>query len=103
MARDKFDLVIVAVQYNPDGNISQVRLFERRGPTFSDRLLYSREELMQSLHDRKKVFVGERVEFMAGTFNISEPVIAQNVSGQTVILTQGTSKAHDCLQGVPLF
>ncbi len=103
MARNKFDIVIVAVQYNHDGNISQVRLFERRGPTFSDHLLFSRAQLMQSLQDRKKVVTGERVEFMAGTFNISDPVVAQNISGKTVILTQGTSKKHDCLQGVPLF
>jgi len=45
MAQEKFDGVIEAVRYSPEGAVSQVRMYERRGPTWSDCVLLDRAEL----------------------------------------------------------
>ena len=65
MPQKKYDGVIEVVRYTPDGKISEVRLYERRGPTFSDRVIIPRTELLQRLRARKKFAVGLRKPLMA--------------------------------------
>ena len=63
----KFDGVIEAVHYK-NGQIEAVRVFERRGATFSDRIMVARKELLERLKNGQKFVVGKRKEFMASPF-----------------------------------
>ena len=45
MARKTIDGVIEAVRYSPDGAISVVRTYQRRGAVWSDHILLGRKEL----------------------------------------------------------
>ncbi len=103
MARAKFDGVIEAVRYDPEGKIALARLYKRRGAAFSDHVLMDRDDLLRCLKSRRKLVAGKRVEFMAGTFTTSLYVSIQGTSGNEVIVTQGASSSHDWLQDVPLF
>jgi hypothetical protein len=96
-ALKKFDLVIEAVRYE-NGQISQARAYERRGATFSDRVLMSRADLVRRLEKGKKAFTGQRKELLASTFELGKPV--QTV-GQFVSTRPNADR--DELEGVPLF
>ncbi len=102
MAKQKADIVIETVRYKPNGEMDWVRVYERRGPTFSDLIILSREELVKCLRDGQKVFAGKRIPFMASTFELSRPVILKQNSGSLVILTENTQANHDKLEDVPL-
>ncbi len=102
MAKQKADIVIETVRYKPNGEMDWVRVYERRGPTFSDLIILSREELVKRLRDGQKVFAGKRIPFMASTFELSRPVILKQNSGSLVILTENTQANHDKLEDVPL-
>lgn len=103
MAGHKFDGVIEAVRYAPPGTIQTVRVYERRGAIFSDRLLLSRQALVDQLKSGKVFMAGQRMESLAGTFEVSKRVRLVKQDGKDVILSDGQAADHDQLQGVPLF
>ena len=70
----KFDVVVEAVRRTEDGHIQVARIYERRGPTWSDRLLVQRDDLIRRIRAGKKVVIGERKEFMASTFQVKTAV-----------------------------
>lgn len=53
MAKQKFDGVIDAVHYNPDGQVKWVRAYLRRGATFTDNLLIQRQDLVEEIRSGK--------------------------------------------------
>ncbi len=97
----KFDGVIEAVRYK-DGQIEEVRAFERRGSAFSDRILIPREKLLERLKDGKKFVVGQRKEFLAGTFETGKPIQLVSRSGKEFIATRGDAE-RDELEQAPVF
>lgn len=97
----KADGVIEAVRYT-DGQIEEVRAFERRGAAYSDRVLISREKLLERLKDGKKFVVGQRKEFFAGTFETGKPVQVVSRSGKEFISTRGDAE-RDELEQAPVF
>jgi hypothetical protein len=97
----KFDGVIEAVRYK-DGQIEEVRAFERRGAAFSDRVLIPREKLLERLKDGKKFVVGQRKEFFAGTFETGKPVQVVSCDGNEFISTRGEAE-RDELEQAPVF
>lgn len=97
----KFDGVIEAVRYR-DGQIEEVRAFERRGSAFSDRVLIPRQNLLERLKDGKKFVLGQRKEFFAGTFETGKPVQVVSRSGKEFISTRGDAE-HDELEQAPVF
>lgn len=97
----KYDGVIEAVRYK-DGQIEEVRAFERRGAAFSDRVLIPRQKLLQQLKDGKKFVIGQRKEFLAGTFDTSKPVQVVSRDGQEFISTRGDAE-RDELEQAPVF
>lgn len=104
MPKKKYDGVIEVVRYTPEGKIDTVRLYERRGPTFSDRQIISRAELLQRLRAGKKMAVGVRKEHLAGTFEISSEVrLAGTRSQEMIVAGQGKAGDRDDLQGAPLY
>ena len=97
----KFDGVIEAVRYR-DGQIEVVRAFERRGSAFSDRVLIPRRELLEKIRDGRKFVVGQRREFMAGTFEAGKPVQVVSRGGNDFISTRGDAE-RDELEQAPVF
>ena len=55
MTPKQYDDVIEAVRLKPDGQVDCVRVFQRRGATYSDRILLSRQALLERLEHGKKV------------------------------------------------
>jgi len=104
MAQVKYDGVIEAVRYAPAGRIAVVRAYERRGPTFSDRVLISRDELVRRMEAGKRFVAGERQLLLASTFTVTSPIRLVEKDGQKYLATAGAPDASsDCLAGVPLF
>jgi uncharacterized protein YjhX (UPF0386 family) len=97
----KFDGVIEAVRYK-DGQIAEVRAFERRGAAFSDRVMIPRVKLLERLKDGKKFVVGQRKEFFAGTFETGKPVQVVSRSGKEFITTRSDAE-RDELEQAPVF
>jgi hypothetical protein len=97
----KFDGVIEAVRYK-DGHIEVVRVFERRGAAFSDRVLIARGELLKKLKDGRKFVIGQRKEFLAGTFDTSKPVQVVSRGDKEIISTRSDAE-QDELEQAPVF
>lgn len=102
MARIKVDGIVQAVRYGDDGRVLWVRVFLRRGPTWSDQILVDRETLVEKLKAGKQFVVGKRVELMAGTFETSAPVQLLLRNNKEILISGNTSVENDCLEGVPL-
>jgi hypothetical protein len=98
----KFDGVVEAVRYSPDGHIAWVRAHERRGAIFSDHLLLDRETLIQRLKSGKRYVTGQRVKYLANTFEIGSPLRLLNHNSEVYIVTEEATTSRDHLAGVPL-
>jgi hypothetical protein len=102
MAKPKIDGVIEAVRYNPDGQINWVRAYLRRGPTYTDRILLGRQKLIELLKSGKSIVSGARVEQMASTFKLGNPVRLLQNNGQEVLVLGEAQSNQDHLEGVPI-
>ena len=99
MGKPKYDGVIEAVHYQPDGKIAWVRAYLRNGPIWSDRVLVDRTKLVDLLKAGKNVQLGSRIEQMGGEFNISKPVKLDN---DRILAGQSTTSTGDHLEGAPV-
>ncbi|HEX8992132.1 MAG TPA: hypothetical protein VF784_10695 [Anaerolineales bacterium] len=97
----KFDGVIEAVRYK-NGKIDVVRGYERRGATFSDRVLLDRKTLLERLKGGKRFVTGQRREYLGSTFEVGKPVKLTGQDSQQVVTTR-TESDQDELEGVPAF
>jgi len=97
----KFDGVIEAVHYK-NGQIVNVRAYERRGATFSDQVLIDRKELLERLKSGKQFVVGERKEYWAGTFAEGKTIRIITRDGKEFIATRAEAE-HDELEAAPVF
>jgi hypothetical protein len=97
----KFDVVIEAVRYK-NGKIELVRGYERRGPTFSDRILLGRKTMLDRLKEGKRFVTGQRKEYLASTFEVGKAVKLVGADGKQVVTTLSEAD-HDELEGVPSF
>jgi hypothetical protein len=102
MAKKKFDGVVEAVHYAPDGQIKWARVYLRRGPTFTDRILLDRDALIGQLKAGKNFMAGHRVEQMAGTFEVTRPVRILSTNGREVLVMGDMQSDRDCLEDVPI-
>ena len=99
----KFDGVIEAVRYNPDGQIALVRGYELRGYTYSDRVLLDRATLLERMKAGKKFTIGQRKEFWASTFDYGKTVKVVSKNGDDLLTTRDDVPPHDELEGTPAF
>ena len=99
----KFDGVIEAVRYTPSGQIGMVRAYERRGFTFSDRVLLDRKVLLDRIKKGKVFVTGQRKEYLASTFEVGKRVLAVQENGKEFLTTCETPSGHDELEGTPAF
>jgi hypothetical protein len=102
MAKLNFDGVVQAVHYQADGLVDWVRIYLRRGPTFSDRTMLDRQALIAQLKVGKRYFAGQRIQWMASSFKLSEPLRVIEKNGREFIVTGGLDVDQDRLEGVPI-
>jgi hypothetical protein len=102
MAKQQFDGVIEAVHYRPDGQVDWVRAYLRRGSAWSDRLILTRSDLIQEIKAGKRMMLGQRVQYMAGTFDVTTPVKVVGQDGQEVLATSSGTAERDQLEGAPV-
>jgi len=102
MANPKYDGVIEAVHYTKGGQVDWVRAYLRRGPTWSDRIIMKRQNLIDEIKSGRKMMIGKRVALMAGTFEVSSPVLTAGASGKEVLVTSGSDSSRDQLEGTPV-
>jgi hypothetical protein len=102
MAKIKYDGVVEAVHYKPNGEVSWVRAYQRRGPTFSDHVLVKRDDLIQQIKSGKYYMVGQRVPLKASTFDINLPVKVIQSGGKDILVVGQNKSDVDQLDGVPI-
>ena len=102
MAKIKYDGVVEAVHYKPNGVVNWVRAYQRRGPTFSDHVLVERDDLIQQIKSDKNYMVGQRVPLKASTFEITSPVRVIQSGGEDVLVVGQNKSDVDRLDGVPI-
>ena len=102
MASKKYDGVIEAVRYKPNGEVDWVRAYERRGPTFGDHVLIDRQSLIRRMKSGKRYVAGQRLPYLAGTFEISSSLRLVNAGGKEILVTDEVQASQDRLEGVPL-
>lgn len=97
----KVDGVIEAVRYK-NGQVVAARVYERRGAAFSDRLMLDRRELLERLKNGKRFVIGERKQFLAGTFEEGKPVQVVSRDGKEFLSTQEQEGRNE-LEGALVF
>lgn len=102
MARIKYDGVVEAVRYQPNGQIKLVRVHEKRGFVFSDVLILDRPALVERLSRGMKFVTGQRKAYVANEFEIGKSL---HLAGKTeaVITTKEQAGSQDFLANVPIF
>ena len=99
----KIDGVIEAVRYNSNGQIVLVRAYERRGATYSDRVLLDRNTLLERLKAGKNFSTGQRKEYLGSTFELGKAVKVVGENGKEFLTTHETATQHDELEETPAF
>lgn len=97
----KIDGVIEAVRYK-NGQILIVRAYERRGATFSDRVLLDRKALLERLKKGLQFVTGTREEYLASTFKTGRTVKLVKLDDRELLCTSEKA-THDELEEVPAF
>jgi hypothetical protein len=97
----KLDGVIEAVRYK-SGQIVTVRVYERRGPTFSDRILLDRKTLFERIQKGQQYLTGSRQELRASTFKTGKPVLIVKQDDREYLATFENA-VRDELEEVPVF
>lgn len=97
----KIDGVIEAARYK-NGQIMMVRAYERRGTTYSDRVLIDRKTLLERLQKGEHFVTGSREELKASTFKIGKPVMVIKQDDRK-LLTTLQEATRDELEEVPNF
>ena len=97
----KIDGVIEAARYK-NGQILTVRAYERRGATFSDRVLLDRKTLLERLKGGKQFVIGSREELQASTFKVGKSVMIVKQDDHELLSTRENA-TRDELEEVLFF
>lgn len=97
----KIDGVIEAVRYK-NGQITMARIYEKRGATFSDRIMVDRKVLFERVQKGMQYVTGSREDLLASTFKLGKSVFLVK-SNDREFLTTHDSASNDELEGVPVF
>ena len=96
------DGVVDAAHFNSDGSLAWVRAYERRGPTWSDRVLLDRPALVQRLQQGRRFYLGKRRTYHASEFDLEQPIrLVKGRQGLFVVLGKDGAD-QDRLEGVPV-
>jgi hypothetical protein len=102
MAKVKYDGVVEAVHYKPNGDLDWVRVYLRLGAAFTDRILLSRQAFVEQLKAGKRFVLGERIQYLGGVFNVTQPVHLLRQDHNPVIVVDDRQATQDDLSGVPV-
>jgi hypothetical protein len=102
MTQPKFDVIIEAVHYSPDGKAEKIRLYERIRATYSDRIIIDRDELIKRLKAHQKIVYGQRIPDMGSTFQVEGVVRLAGDKNSEKIVTETSSDAIE-LNGIPQY
>jgi len=102
MAKAKFDGVVEAVHYDPEGKVKWVRAYVRRGKTFSDIVLLDRKELAEQLRSGKNFMSGKRIPLRASTFEVSKSLRLVQQGKEEHLVAGDKTSDKDYLEGVPV-
>ena len=97
----KIDGVIEAVRYK-NGQIIMARIYEKRGATFSDRIMVDRKILLERLQKGQQYVTGSREELLASTFHTGKSVLLVKNNDREFLATHANAN-NDELEGVPVF
>jgi len=97
----KFDGIIEAVHYK-NGQIVTLRGYERRGASFSDRILIERKDFLELIKSGKIFLTGTRKELWGGSFEEGKPIQVVSRDGKDFISTRSDAD-RDELEQVPVF
>lgn len=95
------DGIIEAVRYK-NGQILIVRAYERRGKTYSDRVLLDRKTLLERVQKGRQYVIGSREEFRAGTFTTGKSVKVIKQDERELLATR-ENVSRDDLEETPFF
>jgi len=101
VAKKKFDGVVEAVHYEPDGQLGWARVYLRRRQVYTDRIILDRQTLIEHLNAGKRYLVGKRVPQMGATFEVTDPVKVVQKDGQEILVVGGGDYDRDTLTSVP--
>ena len=102
MVKVNYDGVVEAVHYKPNGELDWVRAYLRRGAAFTDRILLTRQQLVEQLKAGKRFVLGERIQYLGGVFHVSEPIRLKMQDHNPVIVLDDRHATQDDLSGVPV-
>lgn len=97
----KIDGVIEAVRYK-NGQIAMARVYEKRGATFSDRIIVERKALLERLQKGQHYVIGAREDLLASTFTVGKRVLLVKKDDREFLATHETA-INDLLEGAPFF
>lgn len=97
----KIDGVIEAVRYK-NGQIIMARIYEKRGATYSDRIMVDRKVLLERIQKGLQYVAGSREELLASTFSTGKSVLLVKNNDREFLATRDNA-THDELEGVPVF
>ena len=97
----QIDGVIESVRYK-NGQVSYVRAYERRGKTYSDRVVLDRKSLVERLQKGQQFVTGSREELLASTFRIGKPVMLVKQDGREILATRENA-SRDEMEGALFF
>ena len=103
MSKKSADGVIEAVRYAPDKQLAQARAYIRRGPTYSDHVLLTRDELIAQMQAGKKFFTGKRKPYLASTFFINQQLTLHTINNKVFVGTKESNTQNDEPNLAPLF
>jgi len=99
---EKYDLMIEAIRLSASGQLEAARLYQRRGSSYSDRTIFTRQQLLDQLTAGKRVAAGNRQPRLASTFIIIGEIIRCGKENPSLCLSDDPSNA-DRLPGIPFF
>jgi len=97
----KIDGVIEAIRCK-NGQITMARIYEKRGPAFSDRIIVDRKVLLERIQKGMQYVTGTREELLAGTFTTGKSVFLVKNNDREFFATRDNA-TNDELDGVPFF
>lgn len=102
MAKKKFDAIVEAAHFQPDGKLAWVRAYLRRGAAYSDHVLLDRGALIERLRAGQNIVAGRRIPMMGASFETSSKLqLVQLAEGEFISMAGGTDTG-DHLAGVPI-
>ena len=102
--RRPYDIILEAVHYGPDGQtIEWARGYERLFSHYTDRRLYTRQDLIRALRQGKRIAVGQRKPLMGNQFDIQgEVTLAPHGNDLWLVLKERGTEAARELDGTPV-